>query len=131
MRGLSDIDEDYEAEDINGELKVGMVRAYKGHYFPWNLVQLLILDESKLGKLEATVAKADNIKDVDKELIDRAKRLIELLHTKQKVRDSISSKEVKQLEDALKLVEDKGLQKKIGEDYGKGDKPSLSWLSNG
>ena len=33
MRGLSDIDEDYEAEDINGELKVGMVRAYKGHYF--------------------------------------------------------------------------------------------------
>ena len=80
----------------------------------------LTLDESKLGKLEATVAKADNIKDVDKELIDRAKRLIDLLQTKQKVRNSISSKEVKQLEDALKLVEDKGLQNKIGEDYGKG-----------
>ena len=74
-------------------------------------------DESNLGKLEATVQKAENINEADIELIDKAKKLIDLIQTKKNLRNSISSKEIKQLEDALEMVNKKGLQKKVGEDY--------------
>ena len=72
---------------------------------------------AKLEELESTVAKAENINEADVELIEKAKRLIDLLETKKKLRNSISNKELKQLEDALKLVNKKGLQKKVGADY--------------
>lgn len=74
-------------------------------------------DAAKLEELESTVAKAENINEADVELIEKAKRLIDLLETKKKLRNSISNKELKQLEDALKLVNKKGLQKKVGADY--------------
>lgn len=74
-------------------------------------------DAAKLEELESTVAKAENINEADVELIEKAKRLIDLVQTKKKLHNSISNKELKQLEDALKLVNEKGLQKKVGEDY--------------
>ena len=99
-----------------------MVRAYKGIYLLFIYVdkQTNISphpDESNLGKLEATVQKAENINEADIELIDKAKKLIDLIQTKKNLRNSISSKEIKQLEDALEMVNKKGLQKKVGEDY--------------
>ena len=61
--------------------------------------------------------KAENINEADIELIEKAKKLIDLIQTKKNLRNSISSKEIKQLEDALEMVNKKGLQKKVGEDY--------------
>ncbi|CAG5102815.1 Oidioi.mRNA.OKI2018_I69.chr1.g479.t2.cds [Oikopleura dioica] len=79
-------------------------------------------DLNRLPVLEEVTEEAENDDEVDKELVDQAKKMIEVLNEKKNLRAAISKKEIKELEEVLERIEKKGWVRRLQEDYNEGQK---------
>jgi len=79
-------------------------------------------DLHRLPALEEVTEEAEQDEEVDKELVDQAKKMIEILNEKKNLRSAISQKEIKELEEVLERIEKKGWVRRLQEDYNEGQK---------
>jgi len=73
-------------------------------------------------RLPILVEVAESSDGVDDELMEKAKRLIDLLTEKKNLKNAISQKEIDELEKTLKRIESKGLKDKLKTEYGEGSR---------
>lgn len=90
---------------ITANLKSEMQRTYQ--------------DNNRLPILVEVTEKSNS---ADDELLEKAKRLIELLTEKKNLKDAISQKEIALLEKTLKRIEGKGLKEKLKIEYDEGSR---------
>ena len=63
--------------------------------------------------IRISVGKAESAPEIDEQLLEQAKRLVDVLDEKKKLKQAISTKELLELESTLKRVENKGLKEKM------------------
>jgi len=75
------------------------------------------LDEELLPQLIAATEKAEESEDVHSLFIEKAKRLIDTIGEKKTLKENISGKELKELENTLTRITEKGLKKRLHNEY--------------
>ena len=78
------------------------------------------VDEDRLPILQEVSEEVEPNTEVDRDLKDKAKKLIDLLKTKHKLKDAISKKEIKELEETLGQIENKGYKKQLKDEFDAG-----------